>query len=53
MSSGVGILAGIIPGLGLSVWAAYLALYPPLCLALYALTYLAFRWRWWKAGNTV
>ncbi|HEV3164326.1 MAG TPA: ABC transporter permease subunit, partial [Isosphaeraceae bacterium] len=43
----------VIPGLGLPVWAAFLALYPPLCLVLFGVTYLAFRWRWWKAGNTV
>jgi ABC-type transport system involved in multi-copper enzyme maturation permease subunit len=43
----------LLPGLGLPVWTVYLAIYPPLCLGLYCVTYLAFRWRWWKAGNTV
>jgi len=42
----------IIPGLGLPVWAAFLCLYPPLCLLLFGATYLAFRWRWWRAGGT-
>jgi ABC-type transport system involved in multi-copper enzyme maturation permease subunit len=42
-----------IPGLDLPVWAAFLAFYPPLCLLLYGITLLAFRWRWWKASNTV
>ncbi|HEX8201320.1 MAG TPA: ABC transporter permease subunit, partial [Isosphaeraceae bacterium] len=42
-----------IPGLGLPVWAVYLLVTPPLCLVLFALTYLAFRWRWWKAGITI
>ena len=35
---------------GLPVWAAFLAFYPPLCLVLYGITLLAFRWRWWRAG---
>lgn len=34
----------------LPVWAAFLILIPPLCLVLNAFTYLAFRFRWWKAG---
>ena len=42
----------LIPGLGLPVWAAFLLLYPPLALILYAMTYFAFRIRWWKAGGT-
>jgi ABC-type transport system involved in multi-copper enzyme maturation permease subunit len=42
----------IIPGLGLPVWAAFLFLYPPLCLLLFGATYLAFRYRWWRAGGT-
>jgi hypothetical protein len=46
-------LGPAIPGLGLPVWGAYLLLTPPLCLVLFALTYLAFRWRWWKAGITI
>jgi ABC-type transport system involved in multi-copper enzyme maturation permease subunit len=45
--------APVIPGLGLPVWAVYLLTTPPLCLVLFALTYLAFRWRWWKAGITI
>jgi ABC-type transport system involved in multi-copper enzyme maturation permease subunit len=42
-----------IPGLNVPVWAAFLGFYPPLCLLLYTITYIAFRLRWWKAGNTV
>jgi ABC-type transport system involved in multi-copper enzyme maturation permease subunit len=42
-----------IPGLGLPVWAVFLGFYPPLCLLLLGVTYVAFRWRWWKASNTV
>ena len=34
----------------LPVWAAFLILSPPLCLVLNGFTYLAFRFRWWKAG---
>jgi ABC-type transport system involved in multi-copper enzyme maturation permease subunit len=41
-----------VPGLGLPVWAAYLIINPLLCLVLVGVTYLAFRWRWWRAGAT-
>ena len=41
----------LISGYGLPVWAIFLAIYPPICLLFYAITYLAFRWRWWKAGG--
>ena len=40
------------PGLNLPVWAVFLGLYPPLCCVLFGVTYLAFRWRWWRAGGT-
>ncbi len=43
----------LIPGINLPVWAVFLVLTPTLCVFLYGLTYLAFRWRWWAAGNTV
>jgi ABC-type transport system involved in multi-copper enzyme maturation permease subunit len=39
-------------GLRLPVWAIFLALYPPLCLVFFGVTYLAFRLRWWRAGGT-
>jgi ABC-type transport system involved in multi-copper enzyme maturation permease subunit len=39
-------------GLQLPVWALFLILYPPLCLVLFGVTYLAFRWRWWRAGGS-
>jgi ABC-type transport system involved in multi-copper enzyme maturation permease subunit len=42
-----------IPGIGLPLWATYLIIGPPLCLVLFFFTYLAFRWRWWKAGSTI
>ena len=42
----------LIPGLGLPVWAAFLMLYPILAVVLYGATYVAFRFRWWKAGGT-
>jgi len=41
-----------IAGLRMPVWGAFLLIYPPLCLALFAVTYLAFRWRWWRASNS-
>ena len=42
----------LIPGLGLPVWAVFLLLYPPLCLGLYGITRVVFRYRWWRAGGT-
>jgi hypothetical protein len=46
------VLVEVTPGLELPVWAIFLGLYPPLCVLLFGITYLAFRWRWWKAGGT-
>ncbi|MEO6809364.1 MAG: ABC transporter permease, partial [Isosphaeraceae bacterium] len=43
----------LVTGLNLPVWTVYLALTPLLCLVLYGVTYLAFRWRWWRASNTI
>lgn len=57
-SAATGSLAGaqpvgaLIPGLGLPVWAAFLLLYPVLSVVLYGATYVAFRIRWWKAGES-
>jgi len=45
------VLVSLFPGTDLPVWTWFLALYPPLCLILYGVTYLAFRWRWWRAGG--
>jgi ABC-type transport system involved in multi-copper enzyme maturation permease subunit len=39
-------------GVQLPVWAVFLIIYPPFCAVLFGLTYLAFRWRWWRAGGT-
>jgi ABC-type transport system involved in multi-copper enzyme maturation permease subunit len=36
---------------GLPVWAVFLGIYPPLCVVFYWITYLAFRWRWWRSGG--
>lgn len=43
----------VVPGVNLPVWAAFLLVAPPLSLVLFAVTYVAFRWRWWKAGVTI
>jgi ABC-type transport system involved in multi-copper enzyme maturation permease subunit len=43
----------LLPGVALPVWTAYLVVTPVFCLFLYGLTYLAFRWRWWRASNTM
>lgn len=42
-----------VPGLNLPVWSAYLLVNPVLCLGFAGLTYLAFRYRWWRAGATI
>ncbi len=42
----------LAPGVYLPVWAVFLAIYPPLCAVFFGITYLAFRWRWWRAGGT-
>ena len=42
----------LVPGIGLPVWAVFLAIYPPICLVLFGLTLVAFRYRWWRAGGT-
>jgi ABC-type transport system involved in multi-copper enzyme maturation permease subunit len=42
-----------IPGIGLPLWTVFLIIDPLLCLVLVFFTYLAFRWRWWKAGTTI
>jgi ABC-type transport system involved in multi-copper enzyme maturation permease subunit len=45
------VLLPVAHSLRLPVWAIFLAMYPPLCLALFGVTYLAFRWRWWRSGG--
>lgn len=45
--------APLVPGLRLPVWAVFLGITPPLCLIFYCVTYVAFRYRWWKAGSTI
>ena len=45
------VLVRITANFGLPVWAIFLCIYPPLCLAFYGVTYLAFRLRWWRAGG--
>ncbi len=45
--------ARTLPGLGIPLWMAYLVLNPLICLACFGLTYIIFRWRWWKAGSTI
>ena len=46
------VMVRLIPDLELPVWAWFLILYPLLCLILFGVTYLAFRWRWWCAGDS-
>jgi ABC-type transport system involved in multi-copper enzyme maturation permease subunit len=44
----------LVPILGtkLPLWAVFLLVYPPACVGLFGVTYLAFRWRWWRAGGS-
>jgi ABC-type transport system involved in multi-copper enzyme maturation permease subunit len=41
-----------ILGIELPLWAMFLLVYPPACVGLFGVTYLAFRWRWWRAGGS-
>jgi ABC-type transport system involved in multi-copper enzyme maturation permease subunit len=45
-------LVPLTSALAMPVWTVFLILYPPLSLLFLAITYLAFRWRWWKAGDS-
>ena len=42
----------LLPYVHQPVWVVYLVLAPVLCAIFYAITYLAFRWRWWRAGSS-
>ena len=46
-----GLKATLVPGIGWPVWAVFLLLYPVLAVILYGATYVAFRYRWWKASS--
>ena len=46
------VLVHLWRGVDLPVWTIFLALYPPLSFLFLGITYLAFRWRWWKAGDS-
>ncbi len=39
------------PFLGLPIWISFLLLTPPACALLYAITLVAFRYRWWQASG--
>src|SRR5262249_36076855 len=45
------ILVSIGSWIRLPVWAIFRCIYPPLSLAFFWVTYLTFRWRWWRAGG--
>jgi ABC-type transport system involved in multi-copper enzyme maturation permease subunit len=42
-----------IPGINLPLYLAYLIANPILALVFFAVTYIAFRWRWWTASKSV
>ncbi len=45
------VLVPIVEGVSMPVWAIFLCIYPLLCLVFLFVAYLAFRWRWWRAGG--
>jgi ABC-type transport system involved in multi-copper enzyme maturation permease subunit len=45
------VLIPIAGRVALPVWAIFLSIYPPLCLVFLGVTYMLFRWRWWRAGG--
>ena len=45
------VLIPITPTIQLPVWAVFLIIYPPLSLLFFWVTYMAFRWRWWRSGG--
>jgi hypothetical protein len=38
--------------LSLPAWSVFLLIYPPLSLLFFGVAYVAFRYRWWKAGDS-
>ncbi len=45
------VLVPVYGSFEMPVWALHLLVYPPVCLLLYGLTCLVFRWKWWRAGS--
>jgi ABC-type transport system involved in multi-copper enzyme maturation permease subunit len=45
------VLIPIARGIALPAWAVFLIIYPLLSLFFFWVTYLAFRWRWWRSGG--
>jgi ABC-type transport system involved in multi-copper enzyme maturation permease subunit len=46
------VIVPLIQGFGMPVWLIFLTIYPPLSLVFLLIAYLAFRWRWWRAGDS-
>jgi hypothetical protein len=44
-------LVPITKNFRMPVYAVFLCIYPVLGFAFYCVAYLAFRWRWWRAGG--
>lgn len=42
-----------VPVVNLPIWAVYLMSALPMSLLFYVITHVAFRYRWWKASNTI
>ena len=45
------VLVPILGNFRMPVYLVFLCIYPPLGLAFFGVAYLAFRWRWWRAGG--
>jgi ABC-type transport system involved in multi-copper enzyme maturation permease subunit len=46
------VLIPITKNIRLPVYLVFLCIYPVIALGFYSVAYLAFRWRWWRAGGT-
>jgi hypothetical protein len=45
------VLIPIAPTIKLPIWMIFLCVYPLASAAFFGVSYLAFRWRWWRAGG--
>ncbi|HKI16973.1 MAG TPA: ABC transporter permease, partial [Isosphaeraceae bacterium] len=45
------VLIPITRSIKLPIWSIFLGIYPLVSALFFWITYLAFRWRWWRAGG--
>jgi len=46
------VMVRLTNGFALPAWSLFLLIYPPLSMLFVTVAYLAFRWKWWKAGDS-